>query len=150
MSGMQAVERDHYDVHCGLQQLFTQRGRAAPCRPYRAGGGYDFALLAADGKASAYAAGCAGLSWPSWLRSWPGRRAASGNGTFAGEHGRPATARAEVTADGSTAVQLHSARNADLQPPGRRGQTRLALGTALAAESAARRSAALTAADRRQ
>ena len=51
---MKAVERE-YDLHCGLQQLFTQAdGCAVPA--YRADSGYDFALLAADG-ASVYVSG---------------------------------------------------------------------------------------------
>ncbi len=45
---MQAIE-DHYKVHCGLQQLFTQHaGCAVPALPQ--GGGYDFTLLASKGK----------------------------------------------------------------------------------------------------
>lgn len=51
---MQAVEKE-YDLHCGLQQLFTQAGGCA-VPAYRADSGYDFALLAVDG-ASVYASG---------------------------------------------------------------------------------------------
>ena len=47
---MQAIE-DHYKVHCGLQQLFTQHaGCAVPALPQ--GGGYDFTLLAQKEKAA--------------------------------------------------------------------------------------------------
>lgn len=46
---MLAVERA-YDLHCGLQQLYTQEdGCAVP--GYRADSGYDFYLLAADAPA---------------------------------------------------------------------------------------------------
>ena len=85
---MKAVERE-YDLHCGLQQLFTQAdGCAVPA--YRADSGYDFALLAADG-ASVYVSGL------------QAQLAAA----LCGQTGRFFTA----------AVQLHL-RNTDFQPLG--------------------------------
>lgn len=104
---MKAVERE-YDLHCGLQQLFTQAdGCTVPA--YRADSGYDFALLAADG-ASVYVSGL------------QAQLAAA----LCGQTGRFFTAFANgqavcdtqvnVTAEDTT-VQLHL-RDTDFQPLG--------------------------------
>jgi hypothetical protein len=104
---MKAVERE-YDLHCGLQQLFTQAdGCAVPA--YRADSGYDFALLAADG-ASVYVSGLQ-AQLAAALCGQTGRFFTA----FAGEQAVCDT-RVNVTAE-DTAVQLHL-RNTDFQPLG--------------------------------
>ena len=95
---MKAVERE-YDLHCGLQQLFTQAdGCAVPA--YRADSGYDFALLATDG-ASVYVSGLQ-AQLAAALCGQTGRFFTA----FAGGQAVCDT-RVNVTAEDTT-VQLHS------------------------------------------
>ena len=104
---MKAVERE-YDLHCGLQQLFTQAdGCAVPA--YRADSGYDFALLAADG-ASVYVSGLQ-AQLAAALCGQTGRFFTA----FAGGQAVCDT-RVNVTAEDTT-VQLHL-RDTDFQPLG--------------------------------
>lgn len=104
---MKAVERE-YDLHCGLQQLFTHAdGCAAPA--YRADSGYDFALLAADG-ASVYVSGLQ-AQLAAALCGQTGRFFTA----FAGGQAVCDT-RVNVTAEDTT-VQLHL-RDTDFQPLG--------------------------------
>ena len=104
---MKAVERE-YDLHCGLQQLFTQvDGCAVPS--YRADSGYDFALLAADG-ASVYVSGLQ-AQLAAALCGQTDRFFTA----FAGGQAVCDT-RVNVTAEDTT-VQLHL-RDTDFQPLG--------------------------------
>ena len=104
---MKAVERE-YDLHCGLQQLFTQAdGCAVPA--YRADSGYDFALLAADG-ASVYVSGLQAQLAAALCRQ-TGRFFTA----FAGGQAVCDT-QVNVTAEDTT-VQLHL-RDTDFQPLG--------------------------------
>ena len=101
------MERE-YDLHCGLQQLFTQAdGCAVPA--YRADSGYDFALLAADG-ASVYVSGLQ-AQLAAALCGQTGRFFTA----FAGGQAVCDT-RVNVTAEDTT-VQLHL-RDTDFQPLG--------------------------------
>ena len=104
---MNAVERE-YDLHCGLQQLFTQAdGCAVPA--YRADSGYDFALLAADG-VSVYVSGLQ-AQLAAALCGQTGRFFTA----FAGGQAVCDT-QVNVTAEDTT-VQLHL-RDTDFQPLG--------------------------------
>ena len=104
---MKAVERE-YDLHCGLQQLFTQAdGCAVPA--YRADSGYDFALLAADG-ASVYVSGL-----QAQLAAALCGQTCRFFTAFAGGQAVCDT-RVNVTAEDTT-VQLHL-RDTDFQPLG--------------------------------
>lgn len=105
---MKAVERE-YDLHCGLQQLFTQADGCA-ASAYRADSGYDFALLAADG-ASVYVSGLQ-AQLAAALCGQTGRFFTA----FAGGQAVCDT-RVNVTAEDTT-VQLHL-RDTDFQPLGR-------------------------------
>lgn len=104
---MQAAE-DRYKIHCGLQQLFTQRtGCAIPALPQ--GTGYDFALLAKD----AVPRRCQGLT--AQLAALLAGQTARLETTFAADTAA-CTARAEVTSTGDT-IQLHL-HGADLRSLG--------------------------------
>lgn len=108
---MKAVERE-YDLHCGLQQIFTQAdGCAVPA--YRADSGYDFALLAADG-ASVYVTGLQ-AQLAAALCGQTDRFFTA----FAGGQAVCDT-RVNVTV-ADTTVQLHL-RDTDFQPLGARGE----------------------------
>lgn len=94
---MQAIE-DRYKLHCGLQQLFTQRaGCTVPALPQ--GSGYDFALLANE--APPYR--CTGLA--AQLSALLAGQTTRLETTFANDTAA-CTARAEVTATGQI-IQLH-------------------------------------------
>lgn len=96
---MQAIE-DRYKVHCGLQQLFTQRtGCAVPALPQ--GSGYDFTLLAQNKNSAPRR--CTGLT--SQLAALLAGQTTRLETTYAADTAA-CTARAEVTVTGAT-VQLH-------------------------------------------
>ena len=106
---MQAAE-DRYKIHCGLQQLFTQRtGCAIPALPQ--GSGYDFALLAKD----AAPRRCRGLT--AQLAALLAGQTTRLETTFAADTAA-CTARAEVTSTGDTIqLHLHGADLRSLGPP---------------------------------
>ena len=104
---MKAVERE-YDLHCGLQQLFTQAdGCAVP--GYRTDSGYDFYLLAKDAPARR-------------VSGLPAQLAAvlcgQADNFFSAYHDGQALCKSEVNVTvEDTAVQLHL-RDCTFQPLG--------------------------------
>jgi len=88
-----------YEVHCGLQQLFTQQDSCA-IPGYRAGGGYDVVLLAEEGTTVR----CSGMTSAQLAAVLSGQTHqfrgsyAGGQAFFAG--------RAQVTGEGNT-LRLH-------------------------------------------
>ena len=96
---MQAIE-DRYKVHCGLQQLFTQHaGCAVPALAQ--GSGYDFTLLAQNKNSAPRR--CEELT--AQLAALLAGQTTRLETTYAADTAA-CTARADVTADGST-IQLH-------------------------------------------
>ena len=120
---MQAAE-DRYKVHCGLQQLFTQRtGCAVPALPQ--GSGYDFALLAKDTAPCR----CQGLT--AQLAALLAGQTTRLEATFASDTAA-CTTRAEVTSTGDTIqLHLHGADLRSLGPPADETTLRQALETDL-------------------